>query len=58
MADVQQAAKDGDGWVLKKDGWLSHSAAEHSDCFWYVYDGNIYQVEEDWLALSNENKHV
>lgn len=58
MADEQQAAGDGDGWVLKKDGWFSQSAAEHSDCSWDVYDGNIYQVEGDWLAESNENKHV
>lgn len=43
MSDVQRAGEDGDRWVLKKDGWLSCSAAEHSD----VYEGNIYQVEED-----------
>lgn len=53
MAAVQQAAEDGDRWVFKKDGWLSHSAAEHSYCFQDVYDANIYQVEEDWLAVSN-----
>lgn len=47
MADVQQAGEDGDRWVLKKDGWLSHSAAEHSDCSRDVYDGNIFQVDED-----------
>lgn len=47
LADVQQAGDNGDRWALKKDGWLSHSAAEHSDCSQDVYDGNIYQVEED-----------
>ena len=32
MTDVQQAGVDGDRWVVEKDGLLSHSAAEHSDC--------------------------
>lgn len=32
MTDVQQAGEDGDRWVVEKDGLLSHSAAEHSDC--------------------------
>lgn len=41
MDDALQAGKDGDGWVLKKDGYLSNSAAEHSDCSRDVYDGNI-----------------
>jgi len=41
ITDVQ--AEDGDIWVLKKDKWRSHSAAEHLD----VYEGNIYWVDED-----------
>lgn len=30
LADVQHAGDNGDRWVLKKDGWLPHSAA-HSN---------------------------
>lgn len=58
LADVQQGSDDGDRWVLKKDGWLLHSAAAPSECSCDVYDGNIYQVKEDWLAVYIENKHV
>ena len=58
LAYVQQADEDGDGWVLQEDRWLSHSTAVGSDCSWDVDEENIYQMEEDWLAVSNENKHV